>query len=185
MFWTNEINIKFNDETIAIKALDILRRRLALGFGCDHTYKRNPSMLMSENLAVSENEIFLLNNIGCYTPEDAESVMCELIQYLAENLSEHEFSCKIWNNSDYSDSSINAKYKKGQLKLKVAYYPSGYIELICPECDCLIAEMEDYKEGKMDLGESYCICPECGEKVELDEWLPCIYKKNIKINTKN
>lgn len=184
MFWTNEISIKFKDETIAIKALDVLNRRLLFGFGCDHAYKRNPSMLMGENLAVDRNEVFLLNNIGCYTPEDAESVMCELIQYLAENLSEHEFSCKIWNNGDYSDSSINAKYKKGQLKLKVAYYPSGCIELLCPECDYLIAEMEDYETGKMNIGNNACICPECGEKVELDGWLPYVYKKTIKINTK-
>lgn len=95
MYWTNEMTMIFKDNAIAIKALEVLKERLIDGFGYDNFYRKNPSKLMHDNLNVDDNIIFLFNNIGCFTPEDAENVLPELIQHLAENLSNESFSCKI------------------------------------------------------------------------------------------
>jgi hypothetical protein len=185
LYWTNELTITFKDNTVAINALEILKNRLIVGFGCDSFYKKNPSQLMHDNLNIDKNTIFLLNNIGCYTPEDAENVLPELIQHLAESLSSEKFSCEIWSNSDYTDGGIKAEYKNGLLTIKTVYYPSGYIFLECPECYALIAEMEEYENGKVNIDKDVYVCPDCGEEIEVSDWMPFTYEKTIKINAKN
>lgn len=181
MYWTNKMTVTLKNNSMAVKALEILKNRLSSGFGCDIAYKKNPSMLMSDNLNVDGRTIFLANDIGCYTPEDAENVLPILIQHLAENLPSEKFTCKVWSNCDYSDGSINAKYQNGILTIKTVYYPSGYCSLSCPECDEEIFEMEKYEKGKVAIDGDICICPECGEEIDLNDWVPFTYEKTVKI----
>ena len=179
MYYTNNIEITMKDNDSAQKALEILKNRLTDGFECDKSYKKGPSMLMYDNLMVEDNTIFLFDKIGCYTPEDSEDVMCELIEFLANNLPNETFSCKIWNNGDYTDSSINAEHESGVLKIRTVYYPSGYSALECQECGELICEMEEYEEGEFCIYD--VICPECGEEIDMSDWLPIISEKTIKM----
>lgn len=175
MYYTNTMKITLKNNTVANKALEILRSRLSAGFAADNGYRRSPSQIMSDALEVVDNTIVLPEDFGCYITEDAEGVMYELIQNLAENIGENAFVVENWNQNDYTDGEFEAKYENGLLSMKHIYYPSGYCTLFCEECDVELATMEEYEEGKI------YICPECGEEIDLSNWAPITTEKTVQI----
>ena len=155
MYYTNTVKITLNNSTSANKALEILRSRLSAGFAVDNNYRRNPSTRMSEALEVVDNTIVLPEDFGCYITEDAESIMFELIQNLAENLGSEPFDWDGWDSNDYTDGHFEAVYKSGLLRIKYTHYPSG-------------ASSIDYYS-------------ECDEVVDPSEYLPITTEKAIQI----
>ena len=163
MYYTNSMKVTLKNKKVAAAALEILRTRLPAGFACDNGYKNAPSLLMLDGLCVEKSTIVLPEDFGCLVPEDAENTLPELIQYLAENLHE-DFTCEIYNYSDYSEGEISAEFVGGTLTIKSIFYPNGYCEeLYCPECGEAVIRIEDYVEG------TTYICPECGEEIDLSE----------------
>ena len=175
MYYENSLKITLKNKKTAAAALEIMKTRLIAGFDCDKGYKRVPSMLMYDALEVKKNTIVLADDFGCYTPEDAEKVIPELMQDLAARLSTEAFTFDACNSSDYDEGWIEGCCENGELKIKTTYFPSGYGNLYCQECDSLIAAMDDYEEVK-----TY-ICPECGEEIDLSDWLPVITEKTFQI----
>ena len=180
MLYQNLLEIKLRTNSIATAALEILKTRLSSGFSCDRDYENNPSVRMQNDLILDDKTIRLpklWENDGYYLPKDAEAVMFELLQYLAEHINEKTFSCKNKNYSSDDDySEVNAQYKKGVLEIDSIYYPRGYCEeLYCEECHEIIVDLEEYEED-----ETY-ICPECEEPCDFSEQLPISthYKQSI------
>ena len=131
--------------------------------------------MMREALAVVENTVVLPEDFGCCVTEDAEGVMFELIQYLAENIGNSSFTWDGWDRNDYTDGHFEAAYENGLLSIKYTYYPSGDCYLYCPECDEVCITMDEYEEGKI------YICAECGEEIDVSEWAPIVTEKALKI----
>jgi len=100
MYYENAMKITMKNENAAAEALEIMKTRLIAGFDCDKGYKRNPSMLMHDALKVIDNTIVLPEEFGCYTHEDAENVIPELMQNLAAHLSTEVFAFDVCNSSD-------------------------------------------------------------------------------------
>ena len=176
MYYTNAIKVTLKDTESAIKALEILRNRLSAGFAADNGYRRNPSQIMSDALEVADNTIVLPEDFGCYITEDVEGIMFELIQNLAENIGENAFVVENWNQNDYTDGEFEAKYENGLLSMKHIYYPSGFGAVAnCEECGEDVVSIEEYEEGKV------YVCPECGEVVDLSEYLPITTEKTVQI----
>ena len=183
MYYTNAIKVTLKDTESAIKALEILRNRLDAGFEVDKIYKRMPSQNMREALEVVENTIVLPEDFGCYVTEDAESVMFELIQNLAENMGNDTFVWEGVDSNDYTDGWFDAKYENGLLNVKYTYFPSGAATGVwCEECDAELFHLADYMDGNVsiDLDSEY-VCPECGEVVDLSEYLPIVTEKTVRI----
>ena len=42
MYYTNVLTITMENKEMAVKALEIMRKRLEAGFEIDNTYRRNP-----------------------------------------------------------------------------------------------------------------------------------------------
>lgn len=175
MYYTNTVKITLQNEETATKALKILRSRLAEGFAVDNGYRRNPSQLMSDALEVLDNSIVLPEDFGCYVTEDAEGVMFELIQHLAENMGNDSFIWNGWDCNDYTDGHFEAVFENGLLNIKYTYYPSGDCRLCCPECGEMSITMDEYEEGKIYS------CSECGEEIDVSEWVAVITEKTIQI----
>lgn len=175
MYYENSLKITLKNKKTAAAALEIMKTRLTAGFDCDKTYRRTPSMLMHDDLELVGNTIVLPEDFGCYLPEDAEKVIPELMKDLAAHLSTESFVCESCNTSDDDEGWIDVSYADGELKVKTTYFPSGYSDLYCHECDELIATMEEYEEGK-----TY-ICPECGEEIDLSDWAPVTTEKTFQI----
>ena len=171
----NTVKITLKNPESATKALEILRNRLSKGFEIDKIYRRNPSQRMREALEVNENTIVLPEDFGCYITEDAEDVMFELIQHLAENMGKSSFTWDGWDRNDYTDGHFEAAYENGLLSIKYTYYPSGDCYLHCPECDEVCITMDEYEEGKI------YICAECGEEIDVSEWAPIVTEKALNI----
>jgi hypothetical protein len=171
----NTVKITLKNPESATKALEILRNRLSKGFEIDKIYRRNPSQRMREALEVNENTIVLPEDFGCYITEDAEDVMFELIQHLAENMGKSSFTWDGWDSNNYTDGHFEAEYENGFLKIKYTYYPSGDCRLCCPECGEMSITPDEYEEGK-----TY-ICSECGEEIDVSEWVSVITEKTIQI----
>ena len=179
MYYTNEMKIIMKNEETATAALEIMKARLIAGFDCDKNYRSNPSMLMMDNFYIDHSTIVLPEGFGCFVPEEADSVQIELLKDLAENLHE-DFTCEIYNYSDYSEGSVTAEFTEDTLKIKSVFYPNGYCEaLCCAECGEDVVTLEAYEAGKI------YICPECGEEIDLSEEYadhkPEIYEIVIKI----
>ena len=174
MYYTNEMKITLKSTEIASKALKMLHTQLNDGFNCDKGYMKAPSKQMLDSINVIDNRIVLPENFGCLTPEDAEDILCELIQALAESLRE-DFTCEIYNYSDYNEGTISAQYAEGTLKIKSIFYPIGYCNFYCEECDEEVVRMDEYEVGKVYT------CPECGEELDLSDWAPIITEKTIQI----
>ena len=176
MYYTNSVKITMKNNEAAVKALEILRNRLDAGFEVDKIYRRNPSQMMRDALKVVENTVVLPEDFGCCVTEDAESVMFELIQNLAENLGNDCFTWEGWDSNDYTDGEFDARYENGLLNIKYTYYPSGAGTTVwCAECDEEIIHMDDFEEGK-----TY-VCPECGEVIDMTEYAPVVTEKTIQI----
>ena len=175
MYCTNTMKITLKNNTVANKALDILRSRLAEGFSVNKYYKRNPSQIMSDALEVADNTIMLPEDFGCYITEDAEDVMFELIQNLAENMRNESFVWDGWDRNTYTDGHFEATYENGLLNIKYTYYPTGDCSLWCPECGAMSITPDEYEEGKI------YICSECGEEIDVSEWVPVITEKTVQI----
>ena len=176
MYYTNAIKVTLKDTESAIKALEILRNRLDAGFEVDKIYKRMPSQNMREALEVVENTIVLPEDFGCYVTEDAESVMFELIQNLAENMGNDTFVWEGVDSNDYTDGWLDAEYANGLLKIKYTYHPSGAgTPVWCDECNEEVLRVEDFEAGKIYT------CPECGKVVDPTEYLPIVTEKTIRI----
>lgn len=175
MYYTNSIKVTLKDTESAIKALEILRNRLDAGFEVDEIYKGIPSQNMREALEVVENTIVLPEGFGCYVTEDAESVVFELIQNLAENMGNDTFLWEGIDSNDYTDGYFEAEYENSLLKIKYTYYPSGDCRLWCSECGAMSITPDEYEEGK-----TY-ICSECGEELDVSEWVPVTTEKTIQI----
>ena len=176
MYYTNSIKVTLKDTESAIKALEILRNRLDAGFEVDEIYKEIPSQNMSEALAVVENAIVLPKDFGCYITEDAEDVMFELIQHLAENIGNASFSWDGWNCNTYTEGHFEAVFENSVLNIEYTYYPSGAgVTVLCNECDAEIIHLDNYEEGK-----TY-VCPECGEVIDMSEYIPAVTQKTIQI----
>ena len=176
MMYENFMTIKMRNEDEATEALEILRHRLAEGFAVDGGYKRNPALEMSNALEVVKNTIVLPKDFGCYITEDAEGVMYELSQHLAQNMDDSSFELDNLNINDYTEGQFEARYANGSLSIRYTYFPSGrYDFFFCPECGEEVFAMDDYVEG-----ETY-ICPECGEKVDPTDYIPVVTEKIIQI----
>ena len=175
MYYENTMKVTMKNENAAAAALEIMKTRLTAGFDCDKGYKRNPSMLMHDALEVIDNTIVLPEEFGCYTHEDADKVIPELMQDLAAHLSTEVFTFDVRNSSDYDEGWIEGSYANGKLKVKTTYFPSGYCNLYCQECDKLIATMSEYEDNN-----TY-ICPECGEEIDLSDWAPVTTEKTFQI----
>lgn len=100
MYYTNTMKVTLKNNTVANKALEILRSRLSAGFAADNGYRRSPSQIMSDALEVVDNTIVLPEDFGCYITEDAEGVVFELVQNLAENIDEDTFTVENWNQKN-------------------------------------------------------------------------------------
>ena len=168
MYYTNAMKIALKNKKTATAALEILKSRLATGFDCDKNYKDIPSMLMHDNLKITGKTVALPKDFGCYLPEDAEIVIPELLKYLAEHLAEETFTCENVNVTDNDEGWIETQYIDGVLNVKTTYFPSGYCDFYCEECDEVVISVDDYEHG-----ETYT-CPECGEEMDLSDWAPVI-----------
>lgn len=175
MYYTNTMKVTLKNKKIAAAALEIMKTCLAVGFDCDKKYKRNPSMEMIDNLKITGKKVILPEDFGCYLPEDAEIVIPELLRDLAEHLSNETFTCENSNTTDDDESWVEAQYVDGALTVKTTYFPSGYCDFYCEECDEVVISMDDYEEG-----ETYT-CPECGEEMDLSDWAPVITENTIQI----
>ena len=181
MYYTNSVKITMKSNEAAAKALEILRNRLNAGFEIDKGYRNNPSQMMREALVVVENTVVLPEDFGCYITEDAEGVMFELIQHMAENMGYESFVWDGCDSNDYTDGWFNAEYEDGLLNIKYTYFPSGSATGIwCEECDTELFQLADYMDGNVKLDNEY-VCPECGEVVDLSEYLPIVTEKSIQI----
>ncbi len=172
MYYTNSLTITMNSNEAANKAIEILRDRLMIGFECDNEYRKNPSAELAELLAVEENQIVLPEEEGCYTPEDAQAIIPELLRSIAETLKAESFTCQNFNSSDYVDTSVEATFNNGILTIETALYPNGDSDEMYVECEAcgeaVVIRMEDYKEG-----ETY-YCPDCGEEIDVAS----VYEEN-------
>ena len=181
MYYTNSFTLTLKNEATAAAALEILKNRLSAGFACDNGYKRTPSLLMLDSLCVEKSAIVLPKEFGCYLPEDAVNVISELMQYLAANLSTESFTFDTCNSSDYDESWVMGSYAEGELKIKTTYLPAGFGDFYCPECDEVIATMKDDADGNIFVEYKEGVCPECGEEIDLSDWMPVIYENTINI----
>ena len=57
MWYSNQLTIKMRNEEMAKEALDVLVKRLVLGFDFDKNYKFSPSLKMMEVLEIKENVV--------------------------------------------------------------------------------------------------------------------------------
>lgn len=121
MYYTNILTITTENHEMASKILEIMKKRLETGFECDNLYKHNPSIRMANDLRVQDNTIVLPEECGYYQPEEANIVFTEIMEELAASLNEEKFTCYIYNNSDYSESELEAHFKKKELESKVTY----------------------------------------------------------------
>lgn len=174
MYYENSLKITLKNKKTAAAALEIMKTRLIAGFDCDKGYKRVPSMLMHEALEAAGNTIVLADDFGCYTPEDAEKVISELMQDLASHLTAEAFTFEACNSSDDDEGWVEGFCESGELKIKTTYFPSGFGDCYCPECDAVIATMKDDAEGNLFVEYKDGVCPECGEEIDLSDWLPVI-----------
>lgn len=195
MYWNNTMKLTLKDAETAATALEIMKTRLTDGFDCDKDYKVSPSKEMRDYMEIDNNTIVLPEDLGTYLPDDSMIVIPELIQYLAEHLSEETFTFNTCNSSDYDESWVDGNYENGELKVKSTYLPNGFFSIDCTECGEQIALMEDNIEGniwivsanneliaseeELKKGKIY-ICPDCGEEIDLSEWV-MISKNSIKI----
>jgi len=179
MYYTNELEIEMKDNATAMKALEVMKSRLEKGFEIDKIYRTNPSLRMMNELYVDKNLILVPEECGYHCPEEADDVFIELLKAIATELPEESFTCDIFNNCDYTESSFEAIYENGCLRTKTTYIPEFVIYLCCPECEMEVVEVENYDPSK-----TY-ICPECGEEVDLteayDQVKPQITERVIKI----
>ena len=181
MYYENSLKITLKNKKTAAAALEIMKTRLIAGFDCDKGYKRVPSMLMHDALEIKKNTIVLADDFGCYTPEDAEKVIPELMQDLAAHLSTEAFTFDACNSSDDDEGWIAGRCENGELKIKTTYLPSGFGDCYCPECDEVIATMKDDTDGNLFVEYKEGVCPECGEEIDLSDWLPVITEKTFQI----
>jgi hypothetical protein len=181
MYYNNSMKVTLKNAEAATKALEVLRTRLIEGFECDNDYERVPSMMMLSHLSADNHTVSLPEDFSGYRPEDAEGVQIELLKHLALSLSAEDFSCEIYNEGEYSEGEVAAKYENGRLEIKAVFYPCGRCDfLACGECGEEVISIAEYEEGKT------CICPECGEEIDLSEaYEECKPEiKEIVLNTK-
>ncbi len=195
MYWTNGLKVTLKDAETAAAALEIMKARLIDGFDCDKNYRFNAAMELHDTLEVFDNSIVLPEDSGSYLPGDSETVFAELMEYLAKHLSTENFTFTAGSTSDYDEGYINGNYTNGELKFEEVYFSNGFSHIWCPECEEIIASMDDNAEGdiwivsangeliasKEDLkkGKTF-ICPECGEEIDLSDWVT-VSNKTIKI----
>ena len=97
------------------------------------------------------------------------------------HLSGESFTFNICNSNDYDEEWIDGNYADGKLKIKTTYLPSGFGDYYCPECEEVIATMEDDEDGNLFVEYKEGVCPECGEEIDLSDWLPVITEKTFQI----
>ena len=189
------MNVAMKDAETAAAALEILEARLTDGFDCDNNYRRSASTKMRDNMEVVDNTIVLPDDFGAYFPDHSMIVMPELMQYLAKHLSEETFTFETYNTSDNDESWIEGKYANGELNIEEVYFPNGFGSIFCSECGEEAASMADNTEGniwivsangeliaskeELKKGKTF-ICPECGEEIDLSDWVT-VSNKTIKI----
>ena len=181
MHYTDSMKITMKNKETASIALEIMKARLTAGFECDKEYRRNPSIQMRNELEIAGTSIVLPEDGGYYTPIDANEIMPEMIQLLAEQIGCADFSFSIVNCSDYDESWVDGSFVCGQLKIRTTYLPSGFGSFTCQECDEVVATMEDDAEGNLYITVNDHTCPACGNNADLSDWLPIISEKVIKV----
>ena len=181
MYYTNSMKVTLKNKKVAAAALEIMKARLIAGFDCDKNYRRTPSMRMCEDLEVVKNTIVLPDGCGYYFADDAEKVIPELMKELAAQISGEEFTFGTCNSSDDDESWIDGSYANGELKIKTTYLPSGFGDYYCQECEEVIATMSDDAEGNLFVEYKEGVCPECGEEIDLSNWLPVITEQTFQI----
>ena len=181
MHYENSLTVTLKNKKTATAALEIMKARLIAGFDCDKNYRRNPSMRMCEDLEIVKNTIILPEDCGYYFADDAEKVIPELMKELAAKLSGEEFTFGTCNSSDYDEGWVDGSYANGELKIKNTYLPAGFGDFYCQECEEVIATMTDDAEGNIFVEYKEGVCPECGEEIDLSNWLPVISENTINI----
>lgn len=181
MHYENSLTVTLKNKKTATAALEIMKTRLIAGFDCDKKYRRTPSMRMCEDLEVVKNTIVLPEDCGYYFADDAEEIIPELMKAIAAHLSGESFTFGTCNSSDYDEGWVDGSYENGELKIKTTYLPSGFGDYYCPECEEVIATMEDDEDGNLFIEYKEGVCPECGEEIDLSSWLPVITEKTFQI----
>ncbi len=120
MYYTNMLTITMENEEMATKALEIMKKRLEAGFEIDNTYRRSPSMRMAADLEIQGNIITLPEERGYYVPEESNEVFIELLKTMAAAL-RVDFSCSAYNAESHADSSLEATIKNNLLTVKESY----------------------------------------------------------------
>ena len=62
-----------------------------------------------------------------------------------------------------------------------SFLPAGFGDFYCQECEEVIATMTDDAEGNIFVEYKEGVCPECGEEIDLSNWLPVISENTINI----
>ena len=181
MYWENTMKVTLKNKKAAAAALEIIKARLIKGFDCDKIYRRIPSMETHDALMLNGKTITLPEEFGNYLPEDAVKVIPELMKYLAEHLRSESFTFKTCNCCDCVESWVDGSYADGELKIRTTYLPSGFGEFFCEECGEVVATMEDDAEGNIFVECEEDTCPECGEEIDLSEWLPVVTTATFQI----
>ena len=158
MNYTNEMTITMIDNEAAANAKAVIAALLN-NKEYNSGYSSNPTKQFLEALSVTNNTLSLEDDDGYFVPEDAQEILEAIVKALA-SCGLVEF--KAFNDSTYSQSSIEVVLNNGQLEVESVYYPSGYCEYLeCPECGENVVKIEDY-----DPNATY-FCPECKEAIEL------------------
>jgi len=134
MYYTNELEIEMKDNATAMKALEVMKSRLEKGFEIDKIYRTNPSLRMMNELYVDKNLILVPEECGYHCPEEADDVFIELLKAIATELPEESFTCDIFNNCDYTESSFEALNDKIIIKTKIkdiTFFISMFLSISC------------------------------------------------------
>ena len=163
MEFTNTITITMENNEAADTALETIKKVICSG-DYSENYRTNTAMKLANDLQVKGTKIVQVDYNGYFIPEDISSVMEDVLKAIAKIDSVHRFECEVFTDSTYSEDEFEATYKKGLLKIKVTYLPSGYWEyLSCPVCGEDIVKLEEFDPNK-----EY-VCPVCGEVINLKE----------------
>lgn len=176
MEFTNTLTLTMKSTEVAENVLGFMKETITnMSNKYNEGYDFDALKKFSQSIVVNDNVIEMVDEVGCFMPEDISEVLEDVLVSIAKMFSLEEFSCSSYTDSTYGEINIDVAYSNGEMELKSEYYSMGYMEeTFCSECDCLISlvDIENAKEY---------ICPECGEVIDLSEYLPKVEEKKITI----